>query len=52
MAKSKQIEILDLVQIDEQFVVFDMIPDSARVLMFMNLIENFIDQKEEFLKMV
>jgi uncharacterized protein YbaP (TraB family) len=52
MAKTQKKEVLGLETPEDQFAVFDQIPDSAEAKMVMEFINNFGDQREEFKKMV
>jgi uncharacterized protein YbaP (TraB family) len=51
MAKQQKKEILGLEKLEDQFAVFDKIPDSAEVIMILNMIDDFDGQKKEFAKM-
>lgn len=51
MANQQKKEILGLEKLEDQFAVFDKIPDTTEARMIMDMIENFGDQKKEFAKM-
>lgn len=52
MAKAQKKEVLGLETPEEQFAVFDQIPDTAEARMVMEFISNFDNQRQEFKKMV
>ena len=52
LAKKQQKEVLGLEKLEDQFAVFDRIPDSAEVRMILDMIDNFQEQRTEFAKMV
>jgi uncharacterized protein len=52
MAKAQKKEVLGLETPEDQFSVFDQIPDSSEARMVMEFINNFEDQRQEFRKMV
>jgi uncharacterized protein YbaP (TraB family) len=51
MAKSQKKEVYGLEKLEDQFAVFDKIPDSAEIKMILDMTRNFSDQKKEFSKM-
>ncbi len=51
MAQQQKKEILGLEKLEDQFAVFDKIPDTAEVNMILNMINDFSGQKKEFAKM-
>ncbi|MGL6268932.1 MAG: TraB/GumN family protein [Chitinophagaceae bacterium] len=51
MAQQQKKEILGLEKLEDQFAVFDQIPDSAEVRMILEMIDNFGAQQKEFAKM-
>jgi uncharacterized protein YbaP (TraB family) len=52
MAKKQRKEVLGLETLDDQFAVFDRIPDSAQARMILDMIDHFPEQQEEFIRMV
>ncbi len=52
MAKNRKMEVLGLEKLEDQFAVFDQIPDTAEVNMIMEMIDNYETQRTEFAKMV
>jgi uncharacterized protein YbaP (TraB family) len=52
MAKNRKMEVLGLEKLEDQFDVFDQIPDTAEVSMIMEMIDNYESQRTEFEKMV
>ena len=52
MAKKQRKEVLGLETLEEQFAVFDQIPDSAQAHMIMEVIDHFQAQQTEFMQMV
>lgn len=51
MAQKQKKEILGLEKIEDQFAVFDNIPDSAEARMIIEMISHFDEQKKEFARM-
>jgi uncharacterized protein len=51
MAQQQKKEILGLEKLEDQFAVFDKIPDTAEVNMILSMINDFSGQKKEFAKM-
>ncbi len=51
MAKKQKKEINGLEKLEDQFAVFDNIPDSAEAQMILEMVRHFADQKKEFSKM-
>ena len=51
MAQQQKKEILGLEKLEDQFAVFDKIPDSAEVRMILEMIDDFGAQQKEFTKM-
>jgi uncharacterized protein len=51
MAELQKKEILGLEKLEDQFAVFDQIPDSAEVKMILDMIDDFGGQQKEFAKM-
>jgi hypothetical protein len=52
MAQQQMKEILGLEKIEDQFAVFDKIPDSAEAQMILHMINDFDGQRKEFAKMI
>lgn len=52
IAKNRKMEVLGLEKLEDQFAVFDQIPDTAEVSMIMEMIDNYEAQRTEFAKMV
>lgn len=52
MAKKQRKEVLGLETLEEQFAVFDQIPDSAQSRMILEMIDHFPEQRNEFFQMV
>ena len=52
MAKSQKKEVNGLEKIEDQFAVFDNIPDSVEIDMILEMARKFGEQKTEFTKMV
>lgn len=52
MAKSQKKEVNGLEKLEDQFAVFDNIPDSVEVKMILEMSRKFAEQKTEFAKMV
>lgn len=52
MAKKQRKEVLGLETLEEQFAVFDQIPDSAQSRMILEMIDHFPEQQNEFFQMV
>lgn len=51
MAKTQKKEVYGLEKLEDQFAVFDKIPDSAEAKMILEMSRNFSEQKKEFSKM-
>jgi hypothetical protein len=51
MAKQQKKELLGLEKLEDQFAVFDKIPDTAVVRMILDMVDDFGGQKKEFAKM-
>ena len=51
MAQKQKKEILGLEKLEDQFAVFDNIPDSAEARMIIDMISHFDEQKKEFARM-
>ncbi|WP_336514791.1 TraB/GumN family protein [Pollutibacter soli] len=51
MAKAQKKEVYGLEKLEDQFAVFDKIPDSAEIKMILEMSRNFSEQKKEFSKM-
>lgn len=51
MAKTQKKEVYGLEKLEDQFAVFDKIPDSAEAKMILEMSRNFAEQKKEFSKM-
>jgi uncharacterized protein YbaP (TraB family) len=52
MAKKQNMEVLGLEKLEDQFAVFDKIPDTTEISMIMEMIDNYEIQRTEFAKMV
>ena len=52
MAKKQNMEVLGLEKLEDQFAVFDKIPDTTEISMIMEMIDNYEIQRTEFTKMV
>jgi uncharacterized protein YbaP (TraB family) len=52
MAKKQNMEVLGLEKLEDQFAVFDKIPDTTEISMIMEMIDNYEIQRIEFAKMV
>jgi uncharacterized protein YbaP (TraB family) len=52
MAKKQNMEVLGLEKLEDQFAVFDKIPDTTEISMIMEMIDNYENQRTEFAKMV
>lgn len=52
MAQQQKKEVLGLEKLEDQFAVFDKIPDSAEVQMILQMINDFDGQRKEFAKMI
>jgi uncharacterized protein YbaP (TraB family) len=52
MAKKQRKEVLGLETLEDQFAVFDRIPDSAQARMILDMIDHFPEQQAEFIRMV
>lgn len=52
MAKKQNMEVLGLEKLEDQFSVFDKIPDTTEISMIMEMIDNYEIQRTEFAKMV
>ena len=52
MAKKQRKEVSGLETLEEQFAVFDQIPDSAQARMILEMIDHFPEQQMEFIQMV
>lgn len=52
MAKKQRKEVLGLETLEDQFAVFDRIPDSAQARMILDMIDHFPEQQSEFSRMV
>jgi uncharacterized protein YbaP (TraB family) len=52
MARQQKKELLGLEKLEDQFAVFDKIPDSAEVQMILYMINDFDGQRKEFAKMI
>jgi uncharacterized protein YbaP (TraB family) len=52
MAKKQNMEVLGLEKLEDQFSVFDKIPDTTEISMIMEMIDNYEIQRTEFTKMV
>lgn len=52
MAKKQNMEVLGLEKLEDQFSVFDKIPDTTEISMIMEMIDNYENQRTEFAKMV
>lgn len=52
MAKKQRMEVAGLETLEEQFAVFDQIPDSAQARMILDMIDHFPEQQTEFTQMV
>lgn len=52
LAKSKGLEIYGLERVEDQFAVFDGIPDSVEMAMVMDVVDSFPKRKSEFEAMV
>jgi uncharacterized protein YbaP (TraB family) len=52
MAQKEKKEVLGLERIEDQFDVFDKIPDSSEIRMIMNMVDDLESQKREFEEMV
>ena len=51
MAANQKKELLGLEKLEDQFAVFDNIPDTAEARMILNMIDDFENQRREFAKM-
>jgi hypothetical protein len=51
MAKKQEKELLGLEKLEDQFAVFDKIPDSMEVRMILEMVNHFAEQKKEFSEM-
>lgn len=52
MAQQQKKELLGLEKLEDQFAVFDKIPDSAEAQMILHMINDFDGQRKEFAKMI
>lgn len=52
IAKRQRKEVLGLETLEDQFAVFDQIPDSAQAHMILEMIDHFPAQQTEFMQMV
>ena len=52
MAASQKKEVLGLERLEDQFAVFDQIPDTAEARMILNMVKDFNGYRREFQKMV
>jgi uncharacterized protein len=52
MAQQQKKEILGLEKLEDQFAVFDKIPDSTEAQMILQMINDFDGQRKEFAKMI